>query len=123
VPVGPVQPEPAKEPQKWAGRVIVPGAVGPGQQKKAAAPLAATQRMMAYSQPASTRIVPRSAVPPPVPVRRRRRRGRFRRFLGAVFALILLLAVPVVSAYVSYKLSLGESPFSWPPTMDLSRVF
>jgi hypothetical protein len=40
-----------------------------------------------------------------------------------VFALILLLAVPVVSAYVAYKLSAGENPFEWPPSMDLSRVF
>jgi hypothetical protein len=35
----------------------------------------------------------------------------------------LLLAVPVVSAYVAYKLTLGENPFEWPPSMDLSRVF
>jgi hypothetical protein len=31
--------------------------------------------------------------------------------------------VPVVSAYVSYKLASGENPFEWPPSMDLSRVF
>jgi hypothetical protein len=53
----------------------------------------------------------------------RRRKGRIRRFFGALFALILLLAVPVVSAYVAYKLSSGENPFEWPPSMDLSRIF
>jgi hypothetical protein len=52
-----------------------------------------------------------------------RRRGRCRRFLGALLALLLVLAVPVVSAYVSYKLASGENPFDWPPSMDLSRVF
>jgi hypothetical protein len=38
-------------------------------------------------------------------------------------ALLLLLAVPVVSAYVAYKLASGENPFDWPPTVDLSHVF
>jgi hypothetical protein len=52
-----------------------------------------------------------------------RRRGRVRRFFGAMFALTLILSVPVVSAYVSYKLASGENPFEWPPSMDLSRVF
>jgi hypothetical protein len=52
-----------------------------------------------------------------------RRRGRIRRFFGAVFALTLIVSVPVVSAYVSYKLASGENPFEWPPSMDLSRVF
>jgi hypothetical protein len=36
---------------------------------------------------------------------------------------LLLIAVPVVSAYVSYKLASGENPFVWPPSMDLSHVF
>jgi hypothetical protein len=51
-----------------------------------------------------------------------RRRGRVRRFLGALFALLLTLSVPVVSAYVSYKLASGENPFEWPPSMDLSNI-
>jgi hypothetical protein len=53
----------------------------------------------------------------------RRKRSAVRRFLGALIALLLLLAVPVVSAYVAYKLASGENPFDWPPTVDLSRVF
>lgn len=61
------------------------------------------------------------------PVRDTRRgrgyRSRLRRFVGAVFALLLLAAVPVVSAYVSYKLASGENPFEWPPTVDLRNVF
>jgi hypothetical protein len=64
--------------------------------------------------------------PPPAirtPYPTPRRRGRVRRFFGALFALLLLLAVPVVSAYVAYKLASGENPFEWPPSMDLSRVF
>ncbi len=52
-----------------------------------------------------------------------RRRGGARRFFGALFALMLCLAVPVVSAYVSYKLASGENPFEWPPRMDLSHIF
>jgi hypothetical protein len=36
---------------------------------------------------------------------------------------LLLIAVPVVSAYVAYKLASDENPFNWPPTVDLSRVF
>jgi len=46
-----------------------------------------------------------------------------RRFFGAILALVLIVAVPVVSAYVAYKLASGQNPFEWPPTMDLSRVF
>jgi hypothetical protein len=52
-----------------------------------------------------------------------RRKGAARRFLGALFAMLLLLAVPVVTAYVSYKLASGENPFEWPPTVDLSHIF
>jgi len=52
-----------------------------------------------------------------------RRPGRARRFFGALFAMLLCLAVPVVSAYVSYKLASGENPFEWPPNMDLSNIF
>jgi hypothetical protein len=51
------------------------------------------------------------------------RRSGGRRFLIAVLSLLLLIAVPVVSAYVSYKLASGENPFVWPPSMDLSHVF
>jgi hypothetical protein len=53
----------------------------------------------------------------------RRRRSGASRFFTALFALLLLVAVPVVSAYVAYKLASGENPFDWPPTMDLSKVF
>ena len=52
-----------------------------------------------------------------------RRPGGARRFFGALFAMLLILAVPVVCAYVSYKLASGENPFEWPPRMDLSRIF
>jgi hypothetical protein len=45
------------------------------------------------------------------------------RFFVALLAVLLIVAVPVVSAYVSYKLASGENPFQWPPTMDLSHVF
>jgi hypothetical protein len=38
-------------------------------------------------------------------------------------ALLLLLAVPVVSAYVSYKLASGQNPFEWPPTVDYDQIF
>lgn len=118
---------PAAKPEKWAGRVVVPGAAGPGQ-KKAAAPIAPTQKMARVAAPTPTVIAarvapaPRPQAPRPAAARVRRRSG-FRRFLGAVLALLLLLAVPVVSAYVAYKLALGDSPFDWPPAVDLSRVF
>jgi hypothetical protein len=62
-------------------------------------------------------------MPAPAYQRVPRRRSGARRFFTALFALALLLAVPVVSAYVAYKLSAGENPFEWPPTMDLSKVF
>jgi len=87
---------------KWAGRVAVPGSgpgAGPGPQPVA---------------PTAPRMAPLVVV---------RRRSGLRRFLGVIVALILLVAVPVVSAYVSYKLAMGENPFEWPPTMDLSKVF
>jgi hypothetical protein len=106
--------------QKWAGRAQLAGAAAPGQ-KKAAAPTAPTAMMSRYTDAAETRVA-MSAQPGMVAVRPRRR-GKFRRFLGALFALLLLVAVPVVSAYVSYKLASGENPFEWPPSMDLSRVF
>jgi hypothetical protein len=85
-------------PDKWAGRVAVPGS-GPSPQ-----PVPPTAPTMA-------------------PLFVARRRSGLRRFLGVIVALILLVAVPVVSAYVSYKLAMGENPFEWPPTMDLSKVF
>jgi hypothetical protein len=120
--------EPAK-PEKWAGRAAVPGAVAPGQ-KKPAAPTAPTQKMARFSEPTPTVVAPRAtskATPRPgAPLRQaapRRRRSGLRRFLGAVVALLLLIAVPVASAYVAYKLASDENPFNWPPTVDLSRVF
>jgi hypothetical protein len=118
-PPPPAPAEPPK-PEKWAGRAQLAGATAPGQ-KKAAGPTAPTAMMNRYADAAETRIA-MSAQPGAVAVRPRRR-GRFRRFLGVLFALILLVAVPVVSAYVSYKLASGENPFEWPPSMDLSRVF
>jgi hypothetical protein len=99
---------------------MLAGASAPGQ-KKPAAPTAPTAMMARYPDSA-TRMsppVPQAAYARPA----RRRKGRIRRFFGALFALILLLAVPVVSAYVAYKLSSGENPFEWPPSMDLSRIF
>jgi hypothetical protein len=81
---------------------------------------------MARFEPNPTVVGPRTAVPrTPVRPQRpaRRKRSAVRRFLGALIALLLLLAVPVVSAYVAYKLASGENPFDWPPTVDLSRVF
>ena len=117
------------KPEKWAGRVVVPGAAGPGQ-KKQAAPTTPTQKMTRYAEPHPTVVGPRAAPravlrtqAPPGRAPGRRRRSGLRRFLGAVVALLLLLAVPVVSAYVAYKLASGDSPFVWPPTVDLSRVF
>jgi hypothetical protein len=83
--------------------------------------------MARVAEPTPTAVAARPARPrPPAPAGRRparRRRGRLRRFLGAVVALLLLLAVPVVSAYVAYKLASGENPFDWPPQVDLSQVF
>src|SRR6185436_8737896 len=111
-PVAPVTtPPPPPQPQKVAGRVIVPGATPPGK-KKAAAPTAPTQ-MIARQD---TAVAPRqAAVRAPSPAaprpRVRRRRSGFRRFVTAVIALVLVIAVPVVSAYVSYKLASGENPF------------
>jgi hypothetical protein len=115
-----VEPQPAEppKPEKWAGRAALAGAGAPGP-KKAAAPTAPTAMMARYPDPA-TQLGPRMAQAPYPP---RRRRGVLRRFFGALFALVLLLAVPVVSAYVAYKLSSGENPFEWPPSMDLSRIF
>jgi hypothetical protein len=81
---------------------------------------------MARFEPNPTVVGPRAAAPKaPVRAQRplRRKRSAVRRFLGALIALLLLLAVPVVSAYVAYKLASGENPFDWPPTVDLSRVF
>jgi hypothetical protein len=97
--------------------VIVPGAAAPGQ-KKTAAPTAATQTMDRY---ADTAVGARTRAPAYRPPRRRRSAGR--RFFTAVFALLLLVAVPVVSAYVSYKLASGENPFEWPPTVDYDKFF
>jgi hypothetical protein len=103
--------------------VIVPGASAPGQ-KKAPAPTAPTQKIARYAD--ATALAPR---PPRAPGARRpaprpgRRRSGARRFFGALLALVLILAVPVISAYVSYKLTEGGSPFEWPPTMDLSNIF
>jgi hypothetical protein len=77
--------------------------------------------MMARYPETATRMGP--SVPGYAAYVERRRKGRIRRFFGAVIALLLLIAVPVVSAYVAYKLSSGENPFEWPPSMDLSRIF
>jgi len=55
----------------------------------------------------------------PLPVTRRERR----RWPTALLAIVLLIAVPIVSAYVAYKLTAGESPFEWPPTVDYDTIF
>ena len=112
----PTQPAPTPEPQpeKWAGRVSVPGASAPGQKK----PTAATAYMAPLAQ---TAVGPR-LVEAPRP-RPRRRRSATSRFFIALFALVLLLAVPVVSAYVAYKLASGGNPFEWPPTVDYDQIF
>jgi hypothetical protein len=105
---------------------MVPGASAPGQ-KKAPAPTAPTAMMAPIhdAPPLSSALRPArpAARPAPAYQRPRPRRSGARRFFTALFALLLLLAVPVVSAYVAYKLSSGENPFEWPPTMDLSKVF
>jgi hypothetical protein len=138
---GPVDEPTIEEKPRVSGRVIVPGAVAPGQKPKAPAPSAPTRMLdrvgdtaaAAPTAPARRPAPPRPAPPPrpvparqarPVPAPRRRRgRGRLRRALTAMFALFLLAAVPVVSAYVSYKLASGENPFQWPPTVDYDLVF
>jgi hypothetical protein len=94
--------------------VSVPGAAGPGA-RKAAGPVAQTRTLGRYPGP-------RPVTTSPHPTLRRPRSGG-RRFFVALLAALLILAVPVVSAYVSYKLTSGENPFQWPPTMDLSKVF
>jgi hypothetical protein len=131
--VQPAKAQPAKavpaKPEVWSGRVAIPGAVGPGQ-KKTAAPTAPTQKMARIAEPTPTVVAPRPVAPRPVtpsrplaPSRTRRKRSLFKRFLAALIALLLLLAVPVVAAYMAYKLASGENPFDWPPTVDLSHVF
>jgi len=120
----PAPKEKAPEPPKVSGRVIVPGATPPGA-KKVAAPTAPTQTMARQD----TAVGPRpAAVRAPVAAAQRRpavrrRRSGFRRFVTAVIALVLVIAVPVVSAYVSYKLASGENPFEWPPTVDVDSFF
>ena len=114
-------PPPAEpQPEKWAGRVGVPGAAAPGQ-KKPAAPTTPTQYMAPYAEPGGTTAgAPGRAAPPT------RADGSARatsRFFLALFALVLLLAVPVVSAYVAYKLASGGNPFEWPPTVDYDQIF
>ena len=86
----------------------MPGAASPGARK--VAPVNADRAMARYTGP--------GAYGPVAP-----RRSGARRFFVALLALVLILAVPVVSAYVSYKLASGENPFVWPPSMDLSHVF
>ncbi len=98
---------------------MVPGASGPGQKK--AAPPTPTAKLARYEE---TRQYAPVRTAPGRPVARRPKRPSFvRRFLTVLVSLLLILAVPVVSAYVAYKLASGENPFQWPPTVDLSRVF
>jgi len=128
----PSAPAPPAPPEKWAGRVLVPGAKAPGQ-KTVPAPVAPTQQMHRYHDPAPTAVRPRQAPSrPPAPARpqyqrqaapRGQGRSRSGRFFTVLFAILLLIAVPLVSAYVAYKLSLGDSPFEWPPTVDFDKIF
>jgi hypothetical protein len=123
-PMAPAEPPP---PPKVAGRVIVPGASAPGQKKKAAPTtpthLMARQDTAVEARPVGLRA-PAPATRAPAPYRPpRRRRSLLRRFVTAVISLVLILAVPVVSAYVSYKLASGENPFEWPPTVDYDSFF
>ena len=123
-PTEPLAPAVPPPPEKWAARVVVPGAVGPGQ-KKAAAPPAPTQHM-ARLESAPTAITTRApGLRAPAGYRPpgRRRRRRSRRVFIALFALVLLIAVPVTSAYVAYKLTAGQNPFEWPPTVDYDKIF
>ena len=119
VPTPPVAPAAEPQPEKWAGRVAVPGAATPGQ-RKPAPPTTPTQYMPSYSEPGATALAPRVAqAPRPAP----KRRSGASRFFLALLALVLLLAVPVVSAYVAYKLASGGNPFEWPPTVDYDQIF
>lgn len=119
-PSGPASPPSSPASEKWSGRVAVPGAAPPGA-KKQPAPVAPTQKMARYEEPEM--VAPVAVAPRPTVRRRGRAKVRIRRFFGALLALLLILAVPVVSAYVSYKLASGENPFEWPPSIDLSQVF
>jgi hypothetical protein len=118
-PVLPPAPVEAPPPPRISGRVIVPGARGPGQSKPAG-PTAPTRAMARYRDPAGA-----PGRPPARPMPRRGAPGRRerRRWVTALFAILLLIAVPVVSAYVAYKLTAGESPFEWPPTVDYDTIF
>jgi hypothetical protein len=105
----PAQPVPAPAPQPppqrpatWAARAAVPGAAPPGARKN----VGVTQTIVRYI----------GVGPAPG-------RSEARRFFAALLSVLLILAVPLVSAYVSYKLASGENPFEWPPTVDLSHVF
>jgi hypothetical protein len=126
-PMAPAQPAQPPAPPKVSGRVIVPGAAAPGQKKKAPPTtpthLMARQDTAVEARPAGLRA-PGPATRAPAPYRRPRpRRSLFRRFVTAIISLVLILAVPVVSAYVSYKLASGENPFEWPPTVDYDSFF
>jgi hypothetical protein len=76
--------------------------------------------MAPYAELGATTVAPRVA---PAPRPGPRKRSATSRFFLAVFALVLLLAVPVVSAYVAYKLASGGNPFEWPPTVDYDQIF
>lgn len=119
-PTAPAKAPPRPVPERWAGRVAVPGAAGPGQ-KRPPAPTTPTAKLARYTEVPQPR--PAVRYHPVVMAAPRRRRSGARRFFTAVFALVLLVAVPIVSAYVAYKLTSGENPFEWPPTVDLDKVF
>ncbi len=120
---------PEPELEKWAGRVILPREQPPGQRGRPAPPPAPTRTMtrvttrITEAMPPARRGDPRSAQSPPPPPPPPARRGRLRRFVLALVAVGLLLAVPVVSAYVAFKLTSGENPFEWPPSIDYEKVF
>lgn len=115
-------------PERSVGRVIVPGAQPPSRPRAPAAPVAPTQHMPRFDQPASphgppprqqprypgtrpgyppSRYSPGPAVPVAYP---RARSGAGRRFLTRLLIALLLVVVPLAAALVAYYATAGEFP-------------
>jgi hypothetical protein len=143
----PIEPPEPPKPAKSVGRVIVPDAAPPGRRKKRAGPVAPTQPIPRYAPGGASVGPPRVASPvgrdgaslarpgqPPrptgVPVGPPRRsptpayapprRSGGRRFLTALLLIVLLVGVPVVAAYLAFKISSGEPIF--PIQVDWNRI-